>query len=89
VEYEDAVGVLNGAETMRDDQSSAATEQAVESFADLQLGFGVHAGGGFVEDQEARIVRERTREIDELGRWPTERVEPRSLTSVPTPSGSE
>ncbi len=27
-----------------------------EGFANLEFGFGVHAGGGFVEDQEARIV---------------------------------
>src|SRR5712664_2705800 len=51
---------------MRDDERGAAAEEAVEGIADLQLGFGVHAGGGFIKDEEARIVREGAGEIDEL-----------------------
>src|SRR5258707_8372902 len=43
VENENAVGMLNGAEAMRDDQRGATAEQAVESIADLQLGLCVHA----------------------------------------------
>ena len=66
VEDQDAVGVLNGAEAMSDDQRGAAGEKAIERVADEQLGFGVDAGSGFVEDQEARIVREGASEIDEL-----------------------
>jgi len=66
VEDEDAVSVLNGAEAMCDDQGGASTEQAVEGIANQQLGFGVDAGGGFVEDEEVRIVREGAGEIDEL-----------------------
>src|SRR5712671_3658577 len=66
VEDENAVGMLNGAEAMRDDQRGATAEQAVESIADLQLGLGVHAGSSFVKDEEARIVRQGAREIDEL-----------------------
>src|SRR5260221_1248107 len=58
--------MLNGAEAMRDDKRGAAAEEAVEGIADLQLGFGVHAGGGFIKDEEARIVREGAGEIDEL-----------------------
>src|SRR5216684_3817654 len=44
----------------------AAAEKAVEGIADLQLGFCVHARGGFVEDEEAGIVGEGAGEIDEL-----------------------
>ena len=66
VEDENAVGVLNGAQAMGDDERGAAGEQAVERFANQQLGFGVHAGGGFVENQEARIVRQRAGEADQL-----------------------
>src|ERR1700752_2669548 len=66
VEDEDAVGMLNGAEAMRDHQRGAATEQAVKGVADLQLGLGVDAGGGFVQDQKARIVCQRASKIDEL-----------------------
>jgi len=35
VEDEDAVGVLNGAEAMRDDERGAAAEQAIERVADF------------------------------------------------------
>src|SRR5229473_8434659 len=66
VEDEDAVSMLNGAEAVRDDECGAAAEQAVERIADLQFGFGVHARGGFVEDEEAGIVGEGAGEIDEL-----------------------
>src|ERR1700676_787473 len=66
VEDKDAVGVLNGAETMRDDESGAAAKQAIEGVADQQLSLCVHAGRGFVENKEARIVREGASEIDEL-----------------------
>src|SRR5579862_4903786 len=66
VEDEDAVGVLNGAEAMGDDQGGAAAEQAIEGIADLQFGLGVHTGGGFIEDEEAGIVCQGAGEIDEL-----------------------
>src|SRR5712692_2145902 len=66
VEDEDAIGVLNGAEAVRNDERGASREQAVQRFADLQLGFGIHAGGGFVENQEAWIVRQGARKINEL-----------------------
>jgi hypothetical protein len=64
VEDEDTVGVLNGAEAMRDDERGSAAEQAVEGVADLQLSLGIDAGGGFVQDEEARIVREGASETD-------------------------
>ena len=73
VEDEDAVGVLNGAEAMRDDERGAAAEKAVERLADQEFGFGVHAGRGFVEDEEARIVGEGAGEIDELALADAER----------------
>jgi len=54
VKHEDAVGVLNGASgggAMT--RSGAPGEQAIQSFANEQLGFGVHARSGFVENQES------------------------------------
>ncbi len=66
VENENAVGVLDGAEPVRDDQGGAAFEQAVERLADQDFGLGVHARCRFVENQEPRIVRERPREADQL-----------------------
>src|SRR5947209_1320615 len=66
VKDEDAVGMLNGAEAMRDHQRGAAAEQAVQGVANLELGSGVNAGGSFVQDEEARIVGEGAREIKQL-----------------------
>ena len=66
VEDENAIGVLNGAQAVRDDDRSAAGEQAIERFANHDFGSRVHAGGGFVEDQEARIVRQGAGEADQL-----------------------
>src|SRR5260221_2161128 len=64
VEDEDAVGVLNGAEAMRDDEGGAAAEQAVEGIANQQLGFRVHAGSGLVEGEGVRILRQWKGAID-------------------------
>jgi hypothetical protein len=66
VEDENAVGVLNGAETVGDDECGAAAQQAIKGFANLEFGFGVHAGGGFVKNQEARIVGHGAGKINQL-----------------------
>ena len=66
VHDDDAVGALDGREAMRDDDGCAALHQMFKRRANPQLGFGIHARSGFVQNQEARVVRERTSEIDEL-----------------------
>ena len=66
VENENAVGVLNGAQPVRDDERGAALEQTVERFANQNLGLGVHARRRFVKNQEPGIVRQRPREADQL-----------------------
>ena len=66
VEHQNAVGVLNGAQAMRDHQRGAAGQQTVQRFANQQFRFGIHAGGSFVKNQEARIVRKGSRKINEL-----------------------
>ena len=84
VEDEDAVGVLNGAQAVGDHHGRAAGQQPVERFADQQLGLGIDAGGGFVEDQNfGSCARARAKLTS--WRWPTESVEPRSVTGVSTP----
>ena len=57
MEDEDAVGMLDGAQPVSDDDRGAAFDQAVERFANHHFGLGVDAGSGFVENQELRIVR--------------------------------
>ena len=66
VEDENAVRMLDGAQAMRDHERCAPFEQAVERLANHEFGFRVHAGGGFIQNQELRIVRERAGEADEL-----------------------
>src|SRR5215470_5403319 len=66
VKDKNAIRVLNRAEAMRDDKRRAASEQPVKRFADEQFRFRVHAGSGFVQNQEAWIVCEGSRKIDEL-----------------------
>ena len=66
VENENSVGVLDGAEPVRDDQGGAALEQTVERLADQNFGFRVHARCCFVQDQKPWIVRKRPREANQL-----------------------
>src|SRR5215472_10562699 len=57
VEDEDAVRMLNRAQAVRDHQRRASAEEFVQGLPDHELGFRIHAGGGFIENQELRIVR--------------------------------
>src|ERR1700682_335894 len=66
VKYEDAIRMLNGAETMGDHERGSSREQTVQRFANEELCFGVHAGSGFIENQKTRVMRERAGKIDEL-----------------------
>ncbi len=66
VEDQDPVGILDGAQTMCDHDRGAPGQQAVQGFADHHLGSRIHAGGGFVQNQKARIVRQGAGETHEL-----------------------
>ena len=66
VKYEDAIGVLYGAQAVCDDNGGAAGKQPIERRANHQLGAGVHAGGGFIKDQKLGIVGQGPRETHQL-----------------------
>jgi hypothetical protein len=66
MEHEDAVSVLDRAETVSDHQRGAPGKQSAQSFADLQFCFGVNARSGLIENQKTRIVRQGAGEINEL-----------------------
>src|SRR5438034_2836695 len=66
VENQDSVRILNRAEAMGDHQGGTARQQLVERLANQQLSFRIHAGCGLIENQKTRVVRECTREIDQL-----------------------
>src|SRR5712692_6378586 len=49
------IGAPDGGETMRDDESSAAAHEVAQPLLNERLGFGIEAGSGFVENEDARI----------------------------------
>ncbi len=55
--HDDLVGALHGTEAVGDDDRGAAFHHAAERIADAELGLGIDAGGGFVEDEDLGIVR--------------------------------
>jgi hypothetical protein len=63
---DDLVGALYGREAVGDDQGSASLDHAAERVAHFELGFGVDARGGFIEDQNLGLMREGTSERNEL-----------------------
>ena len=66
MQHEDLVHVLDGREPVRDRDRRAAGHQHVQRVANQQLGFGVDARRRLVEDQDARIERQRARERQQL-----------------------
>ena len=54
-EDEDLVGVADGGEAVGYDEAGAVFHEAVERFLDKTLGGRVHAGCGFVEDEDGRV----------------------------------
>ena len=51
---------------MRNQHAGAAFNHAFECASDAQLRIRVDAGGGFVENENVRIVGQRAGEVDEL-----------------------
>ena len=66
MENDDAIHVLDRRKPVRDDEARAGVHQGPEGVLDLELGPRVHGRGRLVEDQEARIARERPSEGQEL-----------------------
>src|ERR1700678_917981 len=66
VHDDNTVGALDGGEPVRDNDGSATLHQLLQSGTNPQFGFRIDAGSGFVQNQEARVVRQRASEVDEL-----------------------
>ena len=49
---DDSVGVLNGREAVGDDDGGPALHEFADGVLDEGFGFGIDAGGGFVEDED-------------------------------------
>ena len=61
-----SVGPLDRGKPVRDHDRGAALDHAIKRIAHAELGFSVDAGGGFIQDQVSRIVRQSASEADQL-----------------------
>src|SRR5437870_11742410 len=66
VQYDVAVGSLDGGEPVRDHERCAALHERLERLLDVALGFAVESGGGLVENQHRRVLEERARDGEPL-----------------------
>ena len=66
VQHDDAIGLLDRRETMRDDDARPMLEEPLEGLTHENLRVGVDVRRRLVEDEHSRIVNERAREGDEL-----------------------
>ena len=74
LEHDQAVGVAQRAQAVRDGEGRAALDQAGDRVLDLLLGLGVDRGGRLVEDQDARVVQDRAGDADALALAAAERL---------------
>ena len=65
-EHDDLVGLEDGVETVRDGEHGASLHESPRGFFEQGLGFGVEAGGGFVEDEERRVHEKCPRQRETL-----------------------
>ena len=63
---EDLIGAADGGEAVGDDEGGAAAHQVRKAFLNEGFGFGVEAGGGFVENQDARVGQDGAGDGDAL-----------------------
>ena len=66
MEYGDLVAELAGGQTVGNIDSSLITGDVIELALDFSLGNGVEGSGGFVEDDEGRVLIKRPSESDLL-----------------------
>ena len=57
--HEDLVGLANSAQAMGNDEAGAVSHQPFQGFLDEAFGGRVHTGGGFVQDENWRILQQR------------------------------
>ena len=60
--HQNLVGAANGGEAMGDDERRAPLHEIGQPFLNQRLGFRVEARGGFVQNQDARVGENRSRD---------------------------
>ena len=62
LQHQDLVGRLHGAQPLGDDEGRAALHELRQRLLDQVLRLRVHARGGVVEDEDARVQEQRARD---------------------------
>ena len=65
-QYQNLVGIADGAEAVCDDETCATAHESLESLLDQSLGGGVDTGGGLVENEDGRVLQQRAGDADAL-----------------------
>ena len=65
-DHQNLFGAADGGEAVRDHEGGASLHQVREAFLDGGFGFGVEAGGGFVQNQDARVGQDGAGDGDAL-----------------------
>ncbi len=63
---QDLVGQAHGAQPLGDDKGGAPLHQPLQRQLDQPFGLGVDAGGGVVQDQDARVLEQGAGDGDAL-----------------------
>ena len=58
VEHDDAIGVSNGAETMRNCDHGPTGRKPVQRFLNKSLAFIIECGSGLIEDEDGRVAQD-------------------------------
>src|SRR5665647_2492126 len=66
LQHDDAIRSLNGGKTVCNDQRSASLHQSFQGGLNLAFRFAVQCGGGFVEDEDGRVLENGACNCDAL-----------------------
>jgi hypothetical protein len=66
LEDEDAAGIADGGQPMRDDEGGTPLHHLVERRVHLHLGHGIERACGFVKNEDRRIFQKRARDREPL-----------------------
>src|SRR5271166_3522117 len=66
LDHQNLIGAPNGRQAVGDHKGSAALHQVGEALLDHLLGLGIEAGGGLIQNQDARFGENGARNRDAL-----------------------
>src|ERR1700683_18970 len=66
IEYDDPIGLLDGRESVGNDEGRAVTHQLRKSRLDVTLGLAVEGGSGFIENEDRCVLEQCPRNGDAL-----------------------